>query len=162
MENQNNDNKFGKFIKNIFYILAIIIVILLFVYLNKSGSNSGGSRYSGSYDSYEDTESLDMYDAKDDHWDEISEYLNGTYTIEACSYDSDNCYDLEAEINSGSIGMIYFSNGGYLDIYGADVDSEGGASGDSDNGGWSFQVDDTDIDDAIIEWADIQDIELEY
>lgn len=162
MENQNIDNKFVNFIKNIFYILVAIAVILFFVYLNKSGSNSSGSGYPRSRDSYEDTETLDMYDAKVDHWDEISEYLEGSYTIEACSNNSGNCYDLDADISSGEVEMIYFSNGGYLDIYGANIDSDGSASGDSDEDGWTFQVDDSDIDDAVIEWADNQDIELEY
>lgn len=102
-----------------------------------------------------------MYDAKYDYWDDIKYYLDGTYTIEACSSNSGNCYDLDADISSGEIETIYFSNGGYLDIYGADVDSDGSASGDSDDDYWDFTVDDSDINDAVTDWADDEGVELD-
>lgn len=143
--------------------LLIFGVIILVGWWLLSGDSS--SEYSGSsYSSYESEEkTMDRYDALSDNWDEISEYLDGTYTVEACSGNSGNCYSLDADISSGEIETIYFSNGGYLSVS-AEVDSDGEAEGydDSDEGdSWTFQVDESDIDEALEEWADNNDITIE-
>jgi hypothetical protein len=129
---------------------------------NNSSSTSNYSYNDSSY--YDDSNVIDRYDALSDYWDEISEYLDGTYYIEACSDNSDNCYELEAEIDQGEIDTIYFPNGGYLGIYSADVDSDGDASGydDGDYGDyWRFEIDEDDIEEALEQWSYDYDFELE-
>lgn len=151
METEGNDSSIATFI-----VIGLIIIVAIFW-----GNSSSTPDYSEEYTNYENEQTIDSYDAKLDYWDEISEYLGGTHTIEACSDSSGNCYDVEAEISSGDIQMIYFSNGGYLDIYGADVDYDGTASGDSDDDYWTFQVRDSDVDEAVSVWAYINDYTLE-
>jgi len=94
-------------------------------------------------------------DAIDNHWDEIKQNLNGTETINACSDESGNCYDLDADISEGSINQIHFANGGSLD-FSADIDETGSASDSDVNGnGWTFTVDMSSslVDSAVEEWA---------
>lgn len=151
MESEETNSPWGT-------IITIIVLVVLGFWIfggDKSSSSSSGGNY------YDSENVIDQYDAKSDYWDDIAEYLDGTYTIEACSDNSGNCYDLDADISSGDIDTIYFSNGGYLDIYGADVDSDGSASGDSDEDYWTFQVDDSDIDQAVEDWADYEGYTLE-
>lgn len=50
--------------------------------------------------------------------------ISGTYTVEACSQNSGNCYDLEADISSGTVETIYFPNGGHIDLS-AELDENG-------------------------------------
>jgi hypothetical protein len=94
-------------------------------------------------------------DAIDEHWDDIQDNVSGTETVNACSKESGNCYDLEADISDGHIETLHFNNGGYLGFY-ADIDSDGTAS-DSDRDGnwWDFELsmESNIIDDAIDEWA---------
>lgn len=94
-------------------------------------------------------------DAINEHWDEIKEYLTGTQEIEACSDQSNNCYDLDAYISSGKIDTLNFENGGFLK-FSADFDENGSASDDDYRGnGWSFTLDmDSDfVTEAIETWA---------
>ena len=68
---------------------------------------------------------ISMDEAIADHWSEIQNYISGTENIEACS--DSGCYSLDAEIQSGSIISVHFSNGGYLSID-AEIDEDGNAS----------------------------------
>lgn len=116
---------------------------------------SVGSDYDGGTTVYRD-------DAISDYWDEIREYVDGTETIEACSYESGNCYDLDADISGGNVDTIYFPNGGYL-YFSAEIDSDGSASDyDQDGDSWDFSLDMSSsiVEDAIDEWAEANDYEL--
>lgn len=62
---------------------------------------------------------------------EYKETSDGTYTVEACSQNTGRCYDLDADISDGAVERIYFSNGGHLDLDGAELDEDGNASGES-------------------------------
>lgn len=59
------------------------------------------------------------------------EPYSGTTTVEACSSNSGNCYELDADIEDGNVEVIHFSNGGYLHLDGAELDENGDASGES-------------------------------
>lgn len=144
-------------------VLAILgIGLWLLTSNNSSPSNYSYSGYTSDDESEEST--LDSSDALSDHWAEIAEYLDGTYTVEACSDNSGNCYGLDADIDQGQIETIYPPNGGYVGIYSADVDSDGDASGSDDGDNedyWRFKVNQSDIEDALQSWADSNDINLE-
>lgn len=107
--------------------------------------------------------SISRSDAIDDHWDEIKEYLDGTETIEACSSERSDCYDLEADIADGVIETVHFSNGGFLRVS-ADIESDGTAS-DSDQRGtyWDFTIDldSALITEAIDAWAEENGYQIE-
>lgn len=97
------------------------------------------------------------------HWDEIRENLTGTASVESCSIESGNCYDLEADISWGDIDTLHFDNGGYLS-FGAGLDESGGASDIDDRGNsWDFSLDLNSplVDNAIDEWAAENDMEIE-
>lgn len=134
-------------------ILAIIVAGVIFHgYGPDSSSSASYGRYGefddGGYDDYES-----VRDYAYDHWEEVREYMSGSETIEACS--DSGCYDLDAEISSGFIEIIYFPNGGYI-YPDAEIDEGGSAEGyDSDGNYWEFWVDlDSDtVQDAISEWA---------
>lgn len=94
-------------------------------------------------------------EAISEHWDEIRPHLDGSETVEACSSESGNCYDLEADISGGEIDTLHFPNGGYLN-FSAEVDSDGSASdSDKDGNNWDFTLDMNSqiVDDAISQWA---------
>lgn len=118
----------------------------------------------GDYNSSEDDqETLSRDDAITEHWDEIKEYANGTETIEACSGSSGNCYDLDADINSGSVDTLHFPNGGYNSFSG-EFDEDGNASDSSYSGdSWDFSMDmdSSLVDDAVDEWASDNGYEIE-
>jgi len=121
--------------------------------------------YYGGYDNYydDDYRVIDRDEAIDEHWDEIKEYVDGSTEVEAYSYDSGNYYSLDADISNGEVDQVYFPNGGYLHSLGAEVDSGGSASGyDQEYRDWEFEVDDSLIDDAVEEWAQDNDYELDY
>ncbi len=125
-------------------------------------SDNNSSDYSYPSSSYSDEVStIDRSDALYDYWDEIAEYLDGSYTVIACSENSGNCYDLEAEIDDGEVSTLNFSNGGYVGLSGAEVDSNGEAVGCDDDDCWTIEVDENDIDDALDSWADNEGIILE-
>ncbi len=141
-----------KIYKNIGAGILLLIVILLFSTHHRENVNTESNFFS---DSNFDSNTISRSDAIDSDWDSIKEYLNGTETANACSAESGNCYDLDADISNGTIDEIYFSNGGYL-YFGADIDSNGDASDfDEDGNEWdfSFDMNSSLVDDAISEWA---------
>jgi hypothetical protein len=102
-------------------------------------------------------------DAISDHWGEIRPHLNGSETVEACSSESGNCYDLEADISDGAIDTIHFQNGGYLS-FSAEIDSDGSASdSDKDGNDWDFTLDmnSSIVDEAISQWASENDYTIQ-
>ena len=145
MESEHNSSSIATFV-----VIGLIIFFSIFSSGNDTSSSSDNN-YTGSYSS-ENT--IDRYDAKTDYWDEIKEYIDGTYTVIACSENSGNCYDLDLDINDGNTRSLYFPNGGYVDIY-TEFDSDGSTSGYDDNDAdyWELTLNDSDIDDAIDEWA---------
>lgn len=120
---------------------------------NDSHYNSSDSPIFRSVDYYEDeeAETIDRYDAIDEYWDELKDYVNGTRTIDACSYESGNCYSSDALISNGKVEIIYFPNGGHL-YFSADIDESGNASDTDEEGNWWYfkiDADSSSIDDAI-------------
>lgn len=93
---------------------------------NLKESSNNNSRILGS-PSYFET------DFEDEYYEEEKERPDGTYTVEACSQNSGNCYDLDADISDGNVDTIYFPNGGYLDVD-AELDEDGYGEGSSYNG----------------------------
>lgn len=144
-------------------LITILAIIGIGWWLFSSNNSSSNYSYPDTdYSSYETDRAMDRYDALSDYWDEIVEYIDGTETVEACSDSSGNCYDLDADISSGEIETLYFSNGGYISIYGADIESDGEASGsDDEDNYWTFQIDEDLIDDALENWAYDNDVTLE-
>lgn len=86
-------------------------------------------------------------DSYEEHNEDINQYesLGGTYTVEACSSNSGNCYDLDADIEGGEVERIYFPNGGHLDLDGAELDEDGYAAGDSYTLGEGYNGDEWEI-----------------
>lgn len=93
-------------------------------------THSGLYEESSSYSLFSDSYDEDSYE---EHNDDVNRYenLGGTYTVEACSSNSGNCYDLDADIEGGGVERIYFPNGGHLDLDGAELDEGGYATGES-------------------------------
>lgn len=148
-------------------VFWIIIVILIIV------SSSNGSKNTMNNDSTYDYQSsgrinseyktIDRDEAISEHWDEIKNYLDGSETIDACSSESNNCYDLDAEISNGQVEEIYFPSGGYL-YFSADIDENGEASDFDQNGDdWTFTLDMSSsiVDDAVNQWADSNDYQID-
>jgi|GEM_PF-1753155 hypothetical protein len=149
-------------------IIGWILVIGFFVFVFRGSLSNDSSTITKTinYNDY-DYSSLDNNlsrdEAIDSYWDEISEYVDGTETIEACSDESGNCYDLDADISNGHLETLYFNNGGYLSFY-TDFDSDGDAYDTDDEGrGWSFRLDmdSSMIDDAVTDWASDNDYTIE-
>lgn len=151
MESENNSSSVVTFI-----VVGLIIIGAIFW-----GNSSSTSDYSGDYSDYSEEKTIDIYDAKSDYWEEIKGYIDGTYTVEACSEDSGSCYDLDLDTNDGYTDTLYFPNGGYIYIS-AEIDSDGRASDYDDEGDyWDITLSDSDIDDAIEEWASDNEYILE-
>ncbi|MBU4338543.1 hypothetical protein KKD57_03225 [Patescibacteria group bacterium] len=116
-----------KFIKE--YGIGVLFWILIIA--GASGlfsENSEKSDFQSSSSSYMDNDYITNHD------EAVAEYKekpDGTYTVEACNQSTGSCYDLDADISDGTVERIYFSNGGHLDIDGAELDEEGYASGES-------------------------------
>ena len=128
---------------------------------NEKSYNDSG--YRSGRQSIISEKTLSRDEAIESYWDEIKDYVNGTETIDACSYESGNCYSLDAEISSGQVEMIYFPNGGYL-YFSADIDEGGNASDFDQNGdSWDFTIDmdSSVIDDAIYDWASDNEYTIE-
>jgi len=149
----------NSFIFNINFIQLypfLFFVLLILIFLATSCSINTN-------DEYKNKKILSREEAINNYWDEIKEYIDGTEMIEACSLESRNCYDLEADIEDGVIVRIYFPNGGYLDFL-AEIDEDGYAS-DLDKYGndWEFYIDmdSSIIDEAIYNWAQDNDYEIE-
>jgi len=141
-------------------ILGILVIGTIAAFFIFSGDNNESDHLNGRYPGFIRQENgeqkiLGRDEAINDYWDEIKDYVDGTETIDACSLESGNCYSLDADISSGIIEEIYFSNGGYL-YFSADIDESGNASDiDQDGNNWDFTIDmdSSIIDDAIDEWA---------
>lgn len=134
-------------------IVGAIAAFFLFRDDNEKSYNDSGYRSGGQSIIFEKTLSRD--EAIESYWDEIKDYVDGTETINACSSDSGNCYDLDADISNGQVEEIYFPNGGYL-YFSANIDEGGNASDYDQNGnGWDFSIDmnSSMIDDAVSDWA---------
>lgn len=149
---------------NAFVGLLVIVAVVwgLFALFGSGSTSDAQDKYNYDYKN-KSGHTLDRDEAIDEHWDEIKDYLNGSETIEACSDESGNCYDLDAEISNGEVEQIYFSNGGYL-YFGADIDSYGEASDYDQNGnGWDFTLDmnSSIVDDAVSDWASDNDYKIE-
>jgi len=141
-------------------ILGILVIGTIAAFFIFSGDNNESDHLNGRYPGFIQQENgeqkiLGRDEAINDYWDEIKDYVDGTETIDACSLESGNCYSLDADISSGIIEEIYFSNGGYL-YFSADINESGNASDiDQDGNNWDFTIDmdSSIIDDAIDEWA---------
>jgi len=147
-------------------LLVIMVFYLVFMLVSFGCSNKDKRSYSYNY-SYEkygyENKKISRDDAISDYWDEIKEYINGTETIEAYSYESSNYYDLEVDISNGQIETLYFNNGGHLE-FSAEIDNDGHASDtDEDGNCWDFEIDmdSSLIDDAIENWANDNSYEIE-
>ena len=156
-QNQNGIVQIPLLIRIIVSSIVVSAIAAFFIFSggnNNSDYNSGDIfQFSSSYEQEDRT--IGYYDAIYDYWDEIKDYVNGTETIDACSYGSGNCYSLDAEISNGQVEMIYFPNGGYL-YFLADIDENGNASDfDNDGNSWDFTIDMDSliIDIAIYDWA---------
>ena len=141
-------------------ILGILVIGTIAAFFIFSGDNNESDHLNGRYPGFIRQENgeqkiLGRDEAINDYWDEIKDYVDGTETIDVCSLESGNCYSLDADISSGIIEEIYFSNGGYL-YFSADINESGNASDiDQDGNNWDFTIDmdSSIIDDAIDEWA---------
>ena len=152
-------------------ILGCIVLLLIFLpviwvyYHALRGSDNQSSPDSQNYinsDYYDlGAKFSSVYDVIDCCFEEFRYDISGYETIEAC-YENGNCYTLEADISSGSIDTIYFPNGGWLDFYSAEIDSEGFASDyDDENRYWEFQVDTVLIENAAYDWASANGYQIE-
>lgn len=118
---------------------------------NSLSNNMGNSTSEGGSEG----EPITRQEAIDEHWDDIKGDLSGSEEIEACSAESGNCYNLDADISNGEIEEIHFPNGGHL-TFSADIDSTGSASDSDENGNdWDFTIDmnSTLVLNAIEDWA---------
>lgn len=158
--------------KTVAWIIGICVLVALFVFNHDSSSSSSGydsyspptsNRFYGGDNSGSSEHTIDRDEAISDHWDEIKDYLSGSETINACSSESGNCYDLDANISDGQVEEIYFPNTGYL-YFSADIDSDGEASDyDNDGNEWDFtlDMDSLIVDDAISDWASDNDYTID-
>ena len=116
-------------------ILILVGVIYGFSGDSNEESVSPASLYSGSYEESSSSLFSNSYDENsyEEHNEDVNRYenLGGTYTVEACSSNSGNCYDVDADIGDGNVERIYFLNGGHLDLDGAELDEDGYATGES-------------------------------
>lgn len=149
----------------IFWTLLVVVIGSWFYFGTSDNRNddktdassySAPSRSSDRYGIYDETESYPDYDTMYDNayneWETVREYIDGSYTVDACS--DSGCYSLDADISSGYIDTVYFPNGGYLSP-GSEIDSSGSASAyDSDGNAWEFIVSGDVIDEAIDNWID--------
>lgn len=156
----------GSKLKIILGVLIIGIIAAFFIFSRDNNENQylNSSRYS-EFIQQENSEQrvLTRDEAIEGYWDEIKDYVDGTETIDACSWESGNCYSLDADISGGVIETVYFSSGGYLYLS-ADIDESGNASDIDQNGNsWDFTIDmdSSIIDDAIEEWAYDNDFVIE-
>ncbi|MBI2019051.1 hypothetical protein HYS95_00085 [Candidatus Daviesbacteria bacterium] len=139
------------------------LIIAFFIFIFNSGSSNESSSFNDSNYFSDDQNAISRTDAIDSHWDSISDYVDGTETIEACSDDSGNCYSLDADISNGHLETLYFPNGGYLNFY-TEFDSDGDAyDTDSEGNSWSFtlDMDSSIVDDAISNWASDNDYTID-
>jgi len=137
------------------WILVVGAIAAFFLFRDGDEKSYNDSGYRSGRQSIISEKTLSRDEAIESYWDEIKDYIDGTETIDACSSNSGNCYDLDADISNGQIEEIYFSNGGYL-YFSADIDESGNASDFDQNGdGWDFTIDmdSSIIEEAISDWA---------
>jgi len=137
------------------WILVVGAIAAFFLFRDGDEKKYNNSGYYSSRQNITSEKTLSRDEAIESYWDEIKDYVDGTETIDACSSDSGNCYDLDADISNGQVEEIYFPSGGYL-YFSADIDESGNASDFDQNGnGWDFAIDmdSSIIDDAISDWA---------
>ena len=48
----------------------------------------------------------------------------GTLTLNVCNQNSGNCYDLDADLDGFEMTRLYFSNGGWVDFSGCELDED--------------------------------------
>lgn len=135
--------------------LIVIGIIIWFIFSKTSSHQSTSNNYFQFNEEYYEENILSRDEAIENYWDEIKDYVDGTETIIACSDESGNCYDLDADISSGYISTLYFPNGGNLDFY-EEIDEDGQAWGtDEDGNGWEFTLDMDSylVDNAIDDWS---------
>ena len=145
------------------WILVVGAIAAFFLFRDGDKKSYNDSDYRSGRQSIISEKILSRDEAIESYWDEIKDYVDGTETIDACSYESGNCYSLDAEISSGQVEMIYFPNGGYL-YFAADIDEGGNASDFDQNGdSWDFTIDmdSSVIDDAIYGWASDNEYTIE-
>lgn len=150
---------------NKFYLLMATGILVLCGAGCDSGSSTPRTQREGvtTYNQDAEEKTINRDDAISEHWDEIRDNLDGSEEIEACSSESGNCYDLDAEISSGQIEEIYFPSGGNLD-FSAEISDDGTASDyDGDSNSWDFtlDMDSSIVDDAVQEWADDNGYQIE-
>jgi len=137
------------------WILIVGAIVAFFIFRDGDEKSYNNSGYLFGRQNIIFEKTLDRDEAIYNYWDEIKDYVNGTETIDACSWGSGNCYSLDADISNGQIEVIYFPNGGYL-YFAADIDENGNASDfDREGNSWDFTIDmySSIIDDAIYDWA---------
>lgn len=100
-------------------------------------------------DSYEEAEH-DAYLDDELFSQSHQEPIDGTYVVEACSNNSGNCYELDADVSDGEVETLYFPNGGHLDFDGAEIDEDGYATGDSYT--WDEGYNDDSWDVTVYDW----------
>jgi len=137
----------------------IVLIILILIFSFNGDRREEKRKYIGIDEETRKEKTLERDEAISDYWYEIKDYVDGTETINACSSESGNCYDLDADISSGVIDELYFDNGGYL-YFSADIEDDGSASDYDQNGdSWDFYVDmdSSIIENAIYDWASDND-----
>lgn len=125
--------------------MKIITIIAILIFMNGCERNnervqveSNGESLSQETFENVDTSKEDIISNK---WSDVLNNINGSEIISACSNNSGNCYNVEADISNGTIDAIHFSNGGYLN-FSAEIDSNGDASDvDQDGNNWTFSID---------------------
>lgn len=145
------------------WVLIVGGIIAFFVFNSYSPNDSPVTKSSLFYSSEGEEDTISRDEAISDYWDEIKDYVDGTETIEACSSESGNCYDVDADISGGQVDEIYFPTGGYL-YFSADIDESGYASDTDQNGNdWDFTIDmdSSLIEEAISDWADSNEYMIE-
>ena len=139
--------------------VSIVGVLLLIAYLSSGSKDAPAPDADVPQTAYGSLGAVDRSisrdEAIDSHWDEVSEFLNGTESVEACRTSTGRCYQLDADFSSGRLETLHFLNGGFID-FGEEVSNDGTASGlDSRGDSWDFQLDmdSSLVDDAIQEWT---------
>jgi hypothetical protein len=145
-----NDNK----VSPLAILCAVGLILLNVVNRDNESAGNGSVRSAPSYLDVAE-EPLTQAEAISEHWDEIKDYFSDTVSLEACSSQSGNCYELEADVAGGVIDTLYFPNGGFRS-FSAEIESDGSASDVDDDGwAWDFTVDlESSTEDAVREWAD--------
>lgn len=68
------------------------------------------------------TEIEEFHQYNDYSYDVSEVGFSGTETMDACNVNSGNCYSLDVESTGDEIEMLYFENGGSVDVYSSDCE----------------------------------------